>query len=511
MGVRAVLGREPLELALRVTKDTGDALRRRKAQIRMDLYADNIEPVLLEEIQQKFREEAVRARLRPFLRTAACQSLFKRIVNEIARPVYAVPPVRRVSPDRDQRVFDEIAKQSRLNYKMDELCRLAHAGGTAWLQVRYVPRLGVVLDVVTSNIARVIPDPDDPLRELAIIYDKVVESETQTYIDDLGREHRKETVVHVYWDDAETFAFDNEGREIVGSRKPNTLGVIPFVPVHTVPRWGGRYWNETAGDDLVSGQLGVSLLTALTLKLHKSQGEKQIVVQGDIAGFPKDQILDSEGAIVAPEGTSVTTLDLATDSGHYLKSIEEIRSAVAANHGISRERLNQNSTSTVTDVGLNERRADAVKVMAEAEHAAFEIIRLVSQENEDGSKRLSDSAEYTVDFGDVSMRADPKGTLELWKEMRSMGLRNVLDDIKALNPEIRTDEDAWDELRDNMLAEAKYILERRALNIPDDASMEKPGQNPQDNGAMGPRVRDGEMTRDEAAEQAEVGEPDVDA
>lgn len=501
MGVRSVLGEVPERYAASVINSAGEKLRRRRAQVRVDLYNDNVEPILLEEITAKFKEPAVRLRLQPFLRTASCQSVFKRIVNEISRPVYAISPVRRVTPDGDQQTFDELALSSRLNQSMDNLCRLAHACGTAWLYVRNNPRLGVVLDIITPNSVTVIPDPDDPTRELALIYDRVVRSE-QDYVDEFGRTLKREKIVKVYWDDEVTFDLDTDGSGnaagLLAEPVKHGLGRMPFVAVHTVPRWGGRYWNETAGNDLEAAQLAVSLLTALTLKLHKSQGEKQIVVQGDIHGFPKDQILDSEGAVVAPEGTNVTTLDLSTSADHYLKSMEEIRSSVAANHGISRERLNQNSTSTVTDVGLNERRADAVKIMAEAERQVFDLLRAVT-----GS--ISKDATFKVDFGDIGLRADPKGTLELWKEMRSMGLRSVLDDIKALNPEIRTDEDAWTELEDNMLAEAEYVVKRRALNIPADASVDKPGQSPQANGAMGPAVRDGQITRDEAAEQSEAG------
>ena len=59
---------------------------------------------------------------------------------------------------------------------------------------------------------------------------------------------------------------------------------------------------------------------------------------------------------------------------------------------------------------------------------------------------------------------------------------------------------------EKMAEEAVIIARRRALNIPADATADEPGQDPQHNGAMGPKVRSGAMTRDEAAAQAATGD-----
>ena len=490
MSVESVLKRKALDVAQDVIRDPQDTARRKTAQRRVDLYLDNGESILRNEIGRIFRKPEVRARIEPFIKMAASQSLFKRIVDEIARPVYSTPPVRRVEPAEQQAPFMALATESRLNEKMDLACRLVQACNTAWLFYRVNDRLGMVVDVLTPNMVTVIPDPDDPTRELALIYDKIV------------RINGRNEVVRCFWDDEQTFMFNET--LLLSPPLYHGLGRMPFVSIHRRERWG-TYYDVTSGNDLENAQVAVSLLTALVLKLHKSQGHRQMVLSGDIAGTPKDQTLDEENALVLPDGTSIQTIDLKSDATHYVSTIAMITERVAANHGLNRERLNQNAGSQVDEAGLLERRADAIKVFRRAEQDGFEVMKLVSPQHKDPEKRLSADATLKVDFTEISDRADKMTLLGIWKEMRSMGLRSVLDDIRALNPEVEEDDQAWAEIDRNMAAEAEFIRRRRALNIPEDATQEEPGQDAKDNGAMGPAVRDGKMTRDDAAEQAAVG------
>lgn len=489
--VREVLGLDPLKLAIDVVSDPLEKQRRKNAQRRVDLYLDHAETHLREEVHRVFQTAEVRALIEPFIKMASSQSLFKRVVDEISRPVYSIPPRREVTGlESDQDTFRQLARECRLDGRMDLAVRLVNACNQVWLYYRHVPRLGVVLDVLTPNMVTVIEDPADPTRELGIIYDRIV------------RRNGKPELMHVFWDAKETFQFDTEGKALAFDdpklKKLHGLPRMPFVSIKRRDNWG-KFWDDTSGNDLECGQLAVSLVTALVLKLHKCQGEKQIVITGDINGVPKGQTLDGQGAIVAPDGTTITTLDLTTNPEHYLKTVDTITDRVAANHGLNRERMNQGQSAN--EDGLLERRADMIKVFRPAEEDGFEVLKMVSLEHP--RLKLSKDASLAVDFGEFEARTDRKAQLDIWEQSRSMGLRNVLDDIKATNPEIQTDAEAWDELDKNMAAEADFILRRRALNIPEDATVDQPGQNAAANGAMGPLVRDKKMTKDEAADQAE--------
>jgi hypothetical protein len=127
---------------------------------------------------------------------------------------------------------------------------------------------------------------------------------------------------------------------------------------------------------------------------------------------------------------------------------------------------------------------------------------MVSRE---AGRPIPDEAILENDFGEIEFRADPEGTLNIWEKLRGMGAMNTLDILKRINPEIRTDDEAWREFERNLAVEARRIEMQRALQMSPTMTMEAPGQNAQANGALGPQVRDGQMTGDEAAKKAEGG------
>lgn len=501
MGVAEVFGEHPASIARAYLGDAREMARRQRAADRVRLYRDDYGDLLRRKIGQWFDNSTVKSRVSKFADLGSSQAIFKRIVNTVARPVYAVSPVRTIDPESEQQVFASLAAEVRLNEKMDAACRLATACNTVFLYTRYVERLGkIVVDILTPDMVTVIPDPDDVTRELGLIYQREVRRRDGTI-----------EKVHVFWDDTHTFQIAGNGAILPfagdsESIRRHGLPRMPFLAIHRQERVGG-YWDNTTGDDAVAAQLACSLLNVLSIRLLKAQGFNQILVEGDIPAFPKGQILDEEGAVQVPEGTSVNTLALKTDANHYQSLADSIKTDAAANHGISRARLNQDRAEASSDEGLQEERADAVKIMFAAELEQFEILKMVSLEHK--KYRLSPDATMSLDFGEWQHRVDEKTMLELWDQKRSMGIACVLDHIKSVNPEIADDAQAWAELERNLKAETKWVEKKRALEIPKDANAREAGQDPADNGALGPLVRDGMMSKDAAAEIAKGGKPDL--
>jgi hypothetical protein len=118
---------------------------------------------------------------------------------------------------------------------------------------------------------------------------------------------------------------------------------------------------------------------------------------------------------------------------------------------------------------------------------------------------IAEDATMTVDFPELEGRYDRKTELELADTERKSGLRNFLDDIKRKNPEIRDDGEAMIEFKRNLVINAEAYRLIRELNLSSDATAQDPGQSAEKNGAMGPKVRDGDMTKDEAADKAKDG------
>lgn len=463
--------------------------RRLLAQRRLDIYGDNYEHILLDLVASIYETAEVKAQLRPFAPLAVANSLLKRVVNEIARPIYARPPRRKVPSAND--AYKKIARETHLNRVMNAAIRRTQAVNTVFLFVRYIAGSGMAVDIMTPAQVTVIRDPRRPTRALAIAYEKDV---------DTAAGPAKHWVV---WDNEVHFEIDGNGYLFDGPTK-HGLGRMPMVVMH-LQEPIGTFWSEAmTGTDLEVAAEQVAYINALVLKLHYCQGEKGVASFGD-GGEAHDQTLDGLNIIHFPSGTTLQELNLVTDPGHYLATKAEIETTVAANYGISRARLNQTRDAADDDAALQERTAELMQVAYEAEIDLFEVIKLVSQQHEDPALRLPLDATLELDFGQLGNRTDRKTQLEVRKLERNMGVRNVLDDLMEDNPEILDEDAAWRELDENMAAEAEFVRRRRALAIPEDVTVDEPGQDAADNGAMGPKVRDGEMTKDEAADQAAKG------
>lgn len=486
MGVESIIGNKAVRVALEVVKDSNDVHRRRSACKRRQVYEDDFVGIVKDVAARLFNSPEVIQLLKPFIEVSGAMNLFKRVVDEISRPVYSITPRRRIVDDAAANSYLEIGKQMKLDARMDYAVRMTNAMNHCWLYPRYLPRLNKFsLEVITPDVATVIPHPDDPSNEMAFIYS-------------IGKD------LWAYWDDTEQFWFDKTGeiKQPFAMPRMHGLGRIPIVSVRRLERCG-CYWDMHSGSDLFQAQMMISILTAMKLKLHKSQGERQLVFQGDTYHMPTEQTLDGESPLVAPDGVSVTQLDMRSDARHYADTIDQIIVNVASNYGLNRDRINATTSNAVDDLALLERRADMIKIFRRAEHELFDLVKLISKQSD---VQLSDAAELKhVDYGEIEARVDFEKQLSIWEEMEKKGLRSYIDNIKALNPEITSDEEAFNEYMENIERWAERVKIQRELNAPADG---EPGSSAQKNGAMGPAVRDGKMSRGQARD-ASYG--DIDA
>ena len=477
------------KLAIQTATNSAETMRRSLARRRICLFRDDFETVLQEQLGIIFRDEAVRLRFYRLARLAGASSFLKRISDEVARPLYSTPPVRRVftpgekPTDRDrtpsdaQSKYNALAKAVDLNATMDLVARLIVACSPVFIVGRVLEGIGPTLDVVTSDCVSVIPDPRKRTRALAIVYDRG--GGMYSVVDD-------------------QVVFDVNANGLASSPRPHNLGRMPVVEVHRRGRWGS-YW-DTQGQDLEVAALQLMFIDAILLKKHKSQSHIQLAFSGDSDGLVKSQVLDEESVLMVNGQGSLIPIDLQGDPSGLLQTKQDLRDQVAAAYGISRARLNQDKEAS--DAGLNERTAEIMQVMGAAESDTFDLLQKLSKSTADA---IPDGLEIAADYRAMSSRMEPMDELAYWKELRANGLRSIVDDAFALNPELATEEQAWAEIDANMADEAVYIQRRRALNISPDDNMENPGQTPEQNGAMGPAVKSGEMSKDEAAANAKQG------
>lgn len=474
-----------------------EVARRAMAAERVKLYRDDYKQLMCATLRGIFTEWAVYQRLERMVPMLGGTSFVKRVADELGRPLYATAPVRRVvipgkkGPDVEaQAAYAALAAEMGLDAQMDTTARLLTVNNDVHQFPRFVKSLGrMQLDVMTPDMLTVIPHPDVPTVPLAVAYVKRWQSE--------------KPFEWVVWDDKRYFTIGPRGG--VSGIEKHDLGILPFLDVHQRGRTCD-YWQETRGEDLIAQTKQSMFIDAIALKKIHSQSHRQLTYVGDSDAWVKGQVADEQSVIHAEQG-QIGSIDLESDPSKYTVVKADNESAVAANHGISRDRMNQKASGPADDVALHERVAELAAIMAPAESRLFEIVKVVSREHPKYRGKIPDDAVLLVDLGQIHNRVDRKTQLDIREKERSMGLRSGVDDVLEDNPEFGGDrEQARNRILEAMGEEALIVRERRALNMPEDGgSPEAPGQSPEANGALGPMVRDGKMTRDQAASASQSG------
>lgn len=480
--------------------------RKLEAQRRVELLNDDYNTALEDYFNRLFRTKEVRDSMLPFIPLACANSLLKRISHEIARPVYAQTP-RRVVTDSSRESFQAIAKAVGWDLICDTIARMIVPCNDLFVLVRYIkappptkgapsPKdYGWSFDIITAGQMTVIPHPRKADAALAYAYERV---------DSVPGGKANRIVV---WDDRMTYTINEDGGRYVTGEEPEDHGWprAPIVEVHQTARLG-TFFERKRGLDLVAGSLAAAYITALVLKLHYQQGEKLVGVIGDM---PHDQTLDGGGIIQFEAGSQVVPIDYVTDPGHYLKTKAEIETTLSANYGVSRARLNQQKDGADSDdAALLERTAEIMRIMRGVEQDLFAAVQMVSDEAPP-AMRIAADATMALDYGEFAERTDRKAQLEILELERSMGISNVLQDIMRRNPELTDEADAWEYFQHNLEVEVERVKRMRALNMAPDASPSMPGQNPQQQGALGPAVRDGLLSKQDAAALAATGDTSI--
>ena len=488
-----------------------DSARRAEAAEARRVYEDDGEAVTRHDLERYINDRTRRDRIGAFAHLAQCNNLVRRIIDDKVSPVYAQSPTRKTDPESAQKALSALVTESSLDAKHDKALRLSEDQGAACEMFRYVPRLkSVVVDVIPIDRMTVIPDPDDNLRELAVAYARPIRQRVG---------NQTITVNHwVVWDDEQVFTLDEnfrrvnmvgpDGKYYTALTKANGQhpGVLPFVVVHSTER-AGTYWNVTAGRSLVATHKAITFLLASAIRLVKVQGHQEKVLTGDPSNFPKNQTLDPEQLLIAGAGNTINAISNATDPAHFLKVADAITMAVGANHGLNRELLNAQVRTETDSVALLEHRQRIIKRAGWLEQQAFEKLKVAASAHDDPEKRIPEATRLSVDFAEMSHRLDRKALLENWKTEWGMALSNPVQAIRFLNPELRTDEEALAQLEHNTEVYATVVDLVRKLNIRTDGSPADPSTSSRENGAMGSKVRDGKMTRDEADEASRTGKP----
>ena len=449
-------------------------LRRETIARRLRLYRDQATVDVERIIDLVYEKDDYKRTLKKLVPVALEQNVTKRIIDEIAslydRPALRTFPdaatTKRFREEENRLRLHEIKQQEhRLLTLCNEILEWQFTGADGKHKLR----------LVTPDAFDAIPHPGDALVEAGLLIDMPPSTVC------VG-EAKAALPCYEIWDNTYRYRINAYGRMVdesgimIAKPEEHGLGRIPGVLLHRREPTT-CILDASHGADIESCHLGVALLNVMIMRLSKSQGERQPVLQGNLAAMAAGQTANGETPLLLPPEVTASMLDMKTSPEHYLAVKKDKISSTAVTHGMSYEQVTNSETG---DSGkLYELRRERLKEIRNESRR-----RAVIHEAQTAKLIGFDPAGMRMDYQEQSLPQDAMEKVALMREKSKMGLDSPVKFVQRENPDLSRDE-AIAEILSNQRDYALVIEMVRELNMPADADVENPGQSPRENGAMG--------------------------
>jgi hypothetical protein len=446
--------------------------RREEIAQRVRLYNDDSKEDFEALIRSIFEDTSVQEQRIKLIKVAMEQNLTRRIVDEVAS-LYDKPAVRTLKTKSE--AFHEEEKRLNLHEIMQEQHRLLQLCNDVLIWQFKGADGKNKLRVVTSDCFDAIAHPSDPAVMAGVMID-VSPTSMKPGVSTDSLPH------YELWDDTYRYLLNKQGKLVDRDGTPtdepeeHNLGRIPGVLLHKREPTD-HLLDCRQGRDIISAHLGCGLLNVMIMRLQKSQGERQMVLKGNLANVAAGQRMDGEGPLALPPETDLSMLDTRTDAEHYLTVKKDKLINVGQRYGLSYEQLTYQETSdTSSGKAYSVRREKLTELRGEQRRRALineaAVVELMGFDV-DGMK---------VDHSEQAMPADAMEEIALLKDRMAMGLDSPLAYLKRKDPDL-DDAGALALMHKNLQEWAVMIVLVRALNAPAGADGNNAGRSPSENGA----------------------------
>jgi hypothetical protein len=438
-------------------------VRREEIARRVRLYRDDADGDFEAVVRRVFEDAEVREQRIRLIEVAKEQNVTSRIVNEVAS-LYDQPAVRTFPNEAEQVRFDAEEKRLNLHEIMQELQRMLQLCNDVLVwQYRGVEDK-TKLRIVTPDLFDAIPDPRDQTEMAGVLLDVCPLAITP---------NRGALPHYELWDAVYCYQLNASGEVI--ATVAHELGRIPGVLLHR-RQPTDRLLDARPGRDITSAHLGTGLLNLMIMRLSKSQGERQPILKGNLAGVAKNQRMDGESPMALPPEVEAMMLDTKTDPDHYLAVKRDKIGSVAQTYGMSYEYVAYGQAAPSSGKEWEARHRKLKELRAEQRRRSLineaHVIELVG----------FDAEGVKVDHTEQAAPQDAGEELDLLKVKLPLGLDSPIKYLMRKNPDLdRTG--AILAMRENLNDWALVIAFVRSLNMPGDADANNPGRTPQQNGA----------------------------
>lgn len=453
----------PLTLQQIKAKIAKDQDRKIRFKQRLNILNDDLKPVITSELSRMFAPETFED-MRYYVDVS--NNLAKRVCSEISL-VYKDEPQRKVTPKSHDKRYQEIVAQMRLDAKMQRvnyylnglndliLMPAIYGTPTQMTDDGVIFKNRMDMNILTPDRVTVFEDEDDPTTIQALAIE-------DRFIDESG----KEVTLYYFWSPLEHYVLNHEFQKqnIVGNEQQlnpywefNQEGAFhPFIPLHNSERCYS-FWDETSGTDLFEATKSLAIKNTFIYFMFPMQF-KQMAIQTDTidANQPsvKNPQVKSPLHVIQTNGQT-QVLDWQSQLTQLKEMVESQLYQVGSAYGISAENFKLTASETsgfarmISKERLMEIRQAQVKNYRNIEQAIFETSAIANNLYSLGNE-ITDSAKLTVDFIDPEFDSPPLEELAVVEKKMSLGITNILEVIKADNPDIKTDEEAEEVLQKNL-------------------------------------------------------------
>lgn len=404
--------------------------RRKRHRKRQELYQDGGIRYIHELIDQVFHDQNVRDMRKKWAKTARFNNVIKRLVNELST-VYQEPAKRTVNGDTNNAAYQRVQTLCRQHERSKQVSKLAnlHRSLLAGFRVRNVGTISdpvnqMAIDIITPDCCHLVCHPNDPTHLIAVA------------IDINTRQASGAGPARVVWTSHEKFFLDSSDR-IIGKPVEHGFPRLPFSHLSLEPP-SGSLWPGEAGEDLVAAHMAIWFSSVCLLKEAKSATVLPIIA-GDATQIAREQATDSELPVEAPDGTSISTVDLSMDLAMFRDTNNHVLETVANNYGMSAALIHHQGVQSaeardLMRVPLRELRLDQQTPLREFERDFAEVQSMVLERDLPEHAFKLDG--WHIDFADPQTPRSVKEQLEEFEHARRLNLDSTIRYIMRQNPDL---------------------------------------------------------------------------
>ncbi len=475
-----------------------DGIRRRLA-----IWRDAHLALLRKRAAELYPDADIQERILPTLRVGF--NPLKRIVARTSI-VYMRRARRWLRDPAQDAKYQAFAKEQARFYSLDEVL-----GAANWATnlcnttlIRYQARKNELtgqtepaIEVLTPDRFTVVSHPDDPARPVIVLYSRANPRRIGTHI--LGTGYTTLPEEWALWtpdewritDATGTVLRDAQQRDRRGAnplRDPKTgQGVLPFVAVHrTLPM--DTFFDEASGQDLVDATLDIGVHAGALWRLVQLQSHLQPYWKRSSGRNPRRLTLGATSVLVIDRDDDFGVVNMQAEPEVILKAMRFRLADIAAAYGIPPDGYDLTfSTSSGFELALHqaplaERRVEQVPRYARAEAELYRLQAITYP-----GAGLDPDAEFAIDHGDMPLVLDPMERQRLAVMRINSGFSSLVEEMMAEDPDLSR-EQAERQAAENLKARNDYLNALRAGNTPGDVRDAQ--RTPEENGALGPIVRD---------------------